>query len=376
MRLSGYMIASAAALAMTAVSCSGSKGSHEVPVVDLAANVDLPEVAEAVYGDVEYVPLDTATAALMSDRAEVAAVIGDTIVIHDMQMMGDDSRLLLFSLFDGRFIREIKHCGQGPGEYSWIEAVFPDRGCREIVIKGANYAVSRYTLSDSLVMTKKVDVLKNRQFPAGSIAHGINVAEPYDGDLRIHQFDGDFNVVDTLVVPDYDPMYISMRICTSDGVAMFNVVDTLYALSPGRMEPVAILSCGNKSMTPELEKEVYLNMKDPQQSNDARARYIQFGNFWKDGDNLLLIYYYNNHTYIDLYSLADGSLLNRRVFSYEDEDPGWIIPWRDNRFHINLPLMADGRFYAIVGDSEAVDADGNQNPDGNVGIVSFRITKP
>lgn len=366
----------AAAGCMMLAACSGGSGSHEVPVIDMTGSVEMSDAPELVYTDIEYIPLDTTTAALLGAYSNIMAVLGDTIIMHDMDVMGGDSRLLLFSLADGHLIREIKHIGQGPGEYSWITSVFPDRENGEIVIIGANSSIGRYTLSDSLVSSKQISRLNNNKFPVGSLASGINVAEPFEGNLLIHQFDADFNVVDTLFVPDYEPRFISMAINTSGGKALMNVVDTVYNLLPGRMDPIVILSRGDKAMTPKVEQDVYLNKKDYNLVNELRKRYIELSHLDVVGDQLMVFYFYGDNVYFDVYSLTDGKLLGRNMFTWQDG--GFELPWGDTTFQLKTTPFygGDGRFYMKVDDEQAIDAEGNQNPDANVGIISFRFAQP
>lgn len=375
MDMKKYCLFALAAGCMLLAGCSGGSGSNEVPVIDMASGVEMSDAPELVYTDIEYVPLDTATAALLGEYSNIMAVMGDTIIMHDMDWMGGDSRLLLFSLADGRFIREIKHIGQGPGEYSWIESIFPDRGKGDIVIKGANNAIGRYTLSDSLVSSKTIASLANNKFAVGSLVNGVNVAEPIEGNLLIHQYDAEFNVVNTLFVPDYEPRFISMAINTSGDKGMMNVVDTVYNLLPGRMDPVVILSRGDKALTPKVEQDVYLNQKDYNLGQEMRKRYIEFAHFDTVGDQFIVCYYYGGNNYCDIYSLTDGKLLGRCKFTWQDG--GFELPWGDTTFQLRtIPFYAgDGRFYMKVDDEQAIDADGNQNPDANIGIISFRFAQ-
>lgn len=370
------MAATGVALAALMASCGGQSGRNtgDVPVIDLAGSVDRPAFMDIDIADVEYTPLDTATAALLGEHANVMAVMGDTAIIHEMGVMGDNSRLMLFSISDGRFIREIKHCGQGPGEYSWIETVFPDREKQQIVIKGANESASRYTLSDSFVEAYPRYEVRNSKFAAGSLAGGINITEVVDGNLLIHQLDSRMVPANTLVAEGFDPAYISMEIITSGDETLINVVDTLYTILPGRFEPVAVLARGDKSLTPAVEKEVYLGQKDYQLSQEARKKYIQYVWFLSDGPHIMLMSIYGGRYFIDFFDRGNGAHLGRSIFSYEDPEPGLAIDWNGTTFHItNRFNVTDGRFYALVRDDETVDADGNPAPDGNLGIVSFRL---
>lgn len=63
------MAASGVALAALMASCGGQSGrsTGDVPVIDLAGSVDRPDFMDIDIADVEYTPLDTATAALRAN---------------------------------------------------------------------------------------------------------------------------------------------------------------------------------------------------------------------------------------------------------------------------------------------------------------------
>lgn len=241
-----------------------------------------------------------------------------------------------------------------------------------MIIRGAGGSASRYTMSDSLVEAYPSYKTRNTKFSTGSIARGINIQEVVDGNLLIHQLNSKAEPVDTLIVEDYDPMYISMAYNTSGEEALMNVVDTLYTLLPGNLEPVAVLSRGSKALTPQVEKDVYLGQKDYKVANEARRKYIEFNCFLSDGEHLMLYSAYDGNIYLDIFSRKSGAHLGRHIMSYEDENSGFAIDWKGVTFHIlNLFYVADGRFYALVSHEETVDAEGNPVLDGNLGVISF-----
>ena len=111
----------------------------------MLADIDRPDFDVTSVADVRYSLLDTASIALLGENCNIMGVIGDTVIVHDMTMMGDNSRLLLFDANDGHLIRSIRHIGQGPGEYRWIMNVVtdPDRG--DIIMMCSNGKAHRYT---------------------------------------------------------------------------------------------------------------------------------------------------------------------------------------------------------------------------------------
>ena len=126
----------------------------------MLADIDRPDFDETSVADVRYSLLDTASIALLGENCNIMGVIGDTVIVHDMTMMGDNSRLLLFDANDGHLIRSIRHIGQGPGEYRWIMNVVtdPDRG--DIIMMCSNGKAHRYTTGDRYV--ESYDMSKNQ----------------------------------------------------------------------------------------------------------------------------------------------------------------------------------------------------------------------
>lgn len=153
----------------------------------MLADIDRPDFDETSLKDVRYALLDTATEALLGEYAQIQGVIGDTVIVHDMTAMGDNSRLLLFDANDGHLIRSIRHIGQGPGEYRWIRGVvtIPERS--EIILLSDK--AHRYTTDDRYIESYSMSSKHGGALPIGSAERGIHETDAFDGDLHIYQYD-------------------------------------------------------------------------------------------------------------------------------------------------------------------------------------------
>ncbi len=232
----------------------GSKGKgHDVPVYDLAAAIDAPRMEKLKVGDVKVTPLDTAANALFGERATIAAIIGDTLILRDSGRGTD--RLLLFNLPTGKLLGEINHIGHGPGEYTWLDNVYIDRASKEVVFTTPYPVAHRYTLSDSLVKTYNHNIPIVKRLTKGSLEKGINFYDENEEGFIIRQANKDFVQTDSIVMKGYTLGYTSGQFAQFGDEGAITMVDTLYVLKPGRLEKTAIFNRGGKTITPEIEKQ-------------------------------------------------------------------------------------------------------------------------
>ncbi|PWB10312.1 6-bladed beta-propeller [Paramuribaculum intestinale] len=357
-----------------AAGCTASSQSDntEILQIDMLADIDRPDFDETSLKDVRYALLDTATEALLGEYAQIQGVIGDTVIVHDMTAMGDNSRLLLFDANDGHLIRSIRHIGQGPGEYRWIGGVvtIPERS--EIILLSDK--AHRYTTDDRYIESYSMSSKHGGALPIGSAERGIHETDAFDGDLHIYQYDDRMTPVDTLVINNYEPRWISIAFNQSDKESLINIVDTVYSLVPGEMQPVAVLSRGVKALTPEVENKVYIGRTDYEQAERERQGYIEFLRFINDGPRFTVTYAYGGRNYFDTYSHKSGKLIARRSFSDSDEDAGLLIPHDGRTMHItNYPFISNGRYYSIVSEDETLGSDGEPSEELNRALISWSV---
>lgn len=357
---------------LSLVSC-GSKGEQQdVPVYDLDAATQAPRMEKLKVGDVRFTALDTVSNAMFGERATIEGVIGDTVVLRDH---GDGiDRLLLFNLSNGKLLGEINHMGQGPGEYTWLDNVYIDRNAQEVVLNTPYPVAHRYTLSDSLVTTYRHNMPITKQLTKGSLEKGVNFYEENDDGFIIRQAKGDFIQTDSIVVNGYTLGYLSGEFAQFGDEGAITMVDTLYILKPGRLEKAAIFHRGGKTITPEIEKE--LNGMPVPDRLEKQSEYINLlGTIIPEGNLVMVAFSYgaDNATYMDFFRKDDGELLTHIPMHWgEDEDTqGMAVEYEGSTLYVRPMFAQDGRWYAIVPESQVPGAD----KDGNAAIISFTLTE-
>lgn len=361
------------ACAVGALLCScGSKNEHPVTKIDLAGAAEADNFCDVTFEDVTYTPLDTATAALFSDRANVVGVAGDTVIIHDMN--DSDDRLILFTLSDGKMVGQLSHVGNGPGEYRWIETVYIDRPAHELVINTADNIAHRYTFDDRFIRSIRYDTPSMQRLSIGSLEKGIYVYQMVDSGFIIHCLDRDFKQTDSIFVRDYKLGYQSGIFSNGGGLALISMVDTVYNITPGALDPIAIFSTDGRTITPEIEKK---HDSMPWESRMAEEQNF-IRKYWViPDDNYYLVAYQYQHTEnIDLFRRDNGELVAHKTISWDVKEPqGLEVKWGEKTFHALPQYVQDGIWYVIINPEEAVGADGNEGESDelNAGILTFRI---
>ena len=152
------------------------------------------------------------------------------------------------------------------------------------------------------------------------------------------------------------------------------MVDTLYVIKPGRLQKTAILNRGGKTITPEIEKgmsgmDVYARM-------DKQHEYIELLSlFIPEGDLVMIYYMYGarNSTYADFFRRSDGELLTHIPMNWneERESRGMAVEYDGFTFHTMPTFAQDGRWYAIIPESQVPGADENSNS----AIISFTLSE-
>lgn len=361
------------ACAVGALLCAcGGKSEHPVTNIDLGAAAESENFCDVAFEDVTYTPLDTATAALFSERGQIIGVAGDTVIIHDMTDTSD--RLILFTLSDGKMVGQISHVGNGPGEYRWIETVFLDRPAHELVINTADNIAHRYTFDDRYLNSMRYDTPSMQRLSIGSLEKGIYEYQMVDSGFIIHCLDRNFRQTDSIFVRDYQLGYQSGIFCNAGGLALISMVDTVYSITPGALEPIAILSTGGKTITPEIEKK--LSSMPWENQRAEMQNYIN--KYWviPDDNYLLVPYQYHDAENIDIFRRDNGKHVAHKSMSWEVEEPqGLEVKWGDNTFHALPMYVQDGIWYAIISPEEAVGADGREGSSDelNAGILTFRM---
>ncbi|MDE6265249.1 MAG: 6-bladed beta-propeller [Paramuribaculum sp.] len=363
------------ALAILSTGCGKGADGNDVVTIDLASAVEGEPVNHLKATDVVYTPLDTAAAAMFSELGNIVGLAGDTVIIHDMN--DSEDRLILFTLADGKMVGQINHKGNGPGEYQWIEAVYIDRPAHEVVINTPYGVAHRYTMDDKYIDSKHyTPPYKSIRLSIGSLDDCINMYGEFDGGFFIHQYDRDFTKIDSIKVDGYKLGYRSGIFQTVGEYAILSMVDTLYSITPGKLEKFAIIDRKGKTITPEIEEEFNKMMRsDRESARNMQAQNITLDYIMIDNDYIIIPSFYNNANSYDIFRRSDGALLTHIPYSWEEENKvGFEFEYSGAKMRVLPRFTQDGRWYAIIGEEQAVGPNGEPNDgDLNAAIVSFKL---
>ncbi len=226
--------------------------------------------------DFNFIRLETKDECLTATRLAVYS--------NDQYLIAiDRERILLFDRKDGKFIREIGHRGNGPGEYSHTYNVMPFNEGKNIVYAGRNKKRYGYSLDGQLKDTLSIPDLVSE---IGNIDDNIFAAfmPDYQGGEKIRIIF--FNHRDSLLKTF--PNYLSAPKTNAFFVwnpnswfytinkqlnfyQLFN--DTLFTISTNSITPRFIFNMGPYSppyemkTSPKFEPDKYFVMKTIQESS-------------------------------------------------------------------------------------------------------------
>lgn len=364
------LIAVAAFFGCVIASCSGSKDaeSNKVPVFDMAANISVEETPASEVKDFACTQLSGDEEDAFFRRANILDVVGDTVVL--IENTPEVSRLIMFNLKDGQYLGQINHRGQGPGEYNIIAGAFVDSNDGIVLIPNFNSpAVYKYALAtDSLVATIEREYVMTMMPPIGGITSCINVAVQSPDGLEIVQYNAGYQRIDSVSVPGFQGGNFNMVWGNAgvNGVAMFG--DTLYALAPGVMHPLALLSLGDYALTNEKDQDITMKIMTSGESEiELLKPYIIVRDVQFTDGKMLLTSMHDGVKYSDLYDMADGKLIYRSVYSQLPKTSEIkVVTEEGETIEIGCLFAKDGKWYGII--SESADA---ATADSNCSIVSF-----
>lgn len=372
MKLLNLTFATSILSASLLMACSSGNGDKEVVRFDLAGASRTEQFNNLKIKDFKYVALDTVSKALLGESAMIQGIAGDTVIISD-----DLERVLLFTLSDGKLIREINHKGQGPGEYSWLDHIYVDRPAKEMVLNTPYNFAHRYTFSDSLVYTYNYDISSTMRLSTGSLSKGINMYEQRESGFVIHQLDKNFQQTDSIVIDGYKLGYRSGSFSNLGDEGIITIVDTLYTIKPGKLEKLAILDRNGKTITPEIEEELNQMIRsDFEGMMKKQNEYINLlGWFASDNDKMEVIYQSEGTSFFDFFRMNDGKLLAHIQLTDNCEDKkGLPVEYEGSTLYLNPIFCQDGIWYAVIPENATIEAEKDaDNVICNAAIASFRL---
>ena len=297
-------------------SCSSPNDNlHEIINLKQAFENMKPVGINDIANNFEYIRLETKDVCLTGEKLKVYS--------NDQYLIAiDRKRILLFNRKDGKFIREIGHMGNGPGEYSRTYSVMPFNEEKNIVYAGRNKKRYGYSLDGQLKDTLTIPELVSE---IGNIDEGIFAAflPNYQGNEKNKIII--FNDKDSLI--KIFPNYLSAP--KTDAVFVWNpgswfyrlnkqlyfyelFNDTLFHVSTNSLTPRFIFNMGQYSPPYEMKTSLKFEVD----------KYFFIKGIYESSKYLLCAFGFNQRIYTALY---DKDQKNTFVNDYTSESGNGFI---------------------------------------------------
>nr|WP_321522000.1 6-bladed beta-propeller [uncultured Macellibacteroides sp.] len=133
---------------------SSQSKTVNLPVIDFSKNYPTKDISLQDIADTEYIPLETTSDVLLSERAVLSSVTDKYILIYEY-VQGD---IFVFNR-NGKIYAHFNHKGQSGQEYPWIRYAIFDEINEEIFV--CNQSIQVYSLSGKYKRTLKINTLQN-----------------------------------------------------------------------------------------------------------------------------------------------------------------------------------------------------------------------
>lgn len=362
--------------AMTFVACSPSKtvDNNQPATLDLNKNVSAEATAPLAVADLSFVQLSNDTVDAFFKNATILDVAGDTVILLENNPMA--SRLIMYSLTDGSYLGQISHQGQGPGEYARIIGAFVDGSNGTVLLPDFHTpAVNVYALaSDSLVNVLSREFVPSVITPTGGVESCINVACPTPDGLDIIQYDRTYAIADSISVPGFRGGNFSTLWLNAGTQGVFMIGDTIYTLTPGELNPIAIAPRGDMAITPDNEDDIMMELYSGADDIEVLKPYILIRDIQLSDGKMLITTMTDAKKHSDLYDLNNGRLIYRNTYQTLDK-PSMIVVDGDGHKALQVERLfaKNGRWYGIVSEDTAGEINGIPTADTNCAIVTFNL---
>ncbi|MDE6795403.1 MAG: 6-bladed beta-propeller [Muribaculaceae bacterium] len=363
------------AIGVTSCTTSGSQSIEEAPVFDLEGNVDAEVSKPVKVYDLTYTPLNDDVQEAFFKSANIIDVVGDTVLLFEDNHHA--SRLIMFNLRDGRYLGQINHQGQGPGEYTSILGAFVD-GSKQTVMLPDFFSpkVNVYSLTaDSLIGTIDREYVQSMMEPIGNVESCINVAVPTEEGLKIMQYDRNYSLTDSISLPGFEGGNFSTIWANAGTEGIFMGGDTIFALQPGILKPIAIADRGKFTITPEIDQKIIMEILDSGESEiEILKPYMLIRNVRFTDDKMLITTMHNAKKNSDLYDMSTGKLIYRNTYDTLEKPSSIVITGENNRpLQIESLFAKNGIWYALVSEDVVAQSADTNSEDANCALVSFRF---
>lgn len=354
----------------TVISCirSSSDSAGSIPSIDLKKSVGVGSSDALSVNNLTRTQLAGDADEAFFQNASIIDVVGDTVVL--LENAPAMSRLIMFDLKNGQYLGQINHRGQGPGEYRVIVGAFVNDNDGTVLLPNFdNPSVYRYSLADdSPLSTIEREPVMTMMPPVGGVESCINVAVPSPEGLVICQYNSGYERIDSISIPGFRGGNFNTVWDNAGNNGVFMIADTLYALVPGELQKLAVLSRGDKALTPEKDEEITMEvMMNGADEIELLKPFILLRNVQYTADKMLLTTMHDGVKHSDLYDMSSGNMLYRSTYDRLSKPNRMVIKDDTGKsLEVERLFAKDGKWYGIL--SEDVPSEEANNV-----IISFGI---
>ena len=356
-------------------SCSQKteESNNTLICLDLEKNIGFKNSNNINPKELKIIQLEKSDSDFDLTKSRILDITGDTIFMLNNDLI--PTKILMFSLQTGKYLGDINHQGEGPGEYRFIFGAFVDSKNQTILIPDIDrpFAYEYSLISDSLINTYSRPKLNLRLQPIGNVNGDINLGELKEEGLNILQCNSKFEVLDSLLLKGKKVMpFITIWAQSgTDGIIFDN--DTLSIIGKKHLFPIVSLNPGKYKLKEKEAIEIYEGMiysDEPDSEYLKRLNnYIIVKEFQFTNDNILVTFIYGDNNYSDLYNIHTGEILNRFESEKDFNASGRIVLENEdgNSFTVENLFTKENIWYGV---SKTTVISGTID---DISIVKFRI---
>ena len=356
-------------------SCSQNAADSKESLVclDLEKNLSFKNSKNLNPEDLKIIQLERCDSDLDLNKSRILDIAGDTVFLLNNDLI--PTKILMFSLQNGKYLGDINHQGEGQGEYRFIYNAFVDKKKQTVLIPDIDRPfVYEYSLiSDSLVNTFNRPDITLRLQPIGNIKTGINLGVPKEEGLTILQCNSKFEVSDSLLLKGIR-IYPFMTLWEQSGTnGIIFDRDTLSIIGNEELAPLATLNLGKYNLKEKEAREIYEGMiysDEPDSEYLKRLNnYIIIKDFQFTDDKILITSTYGDNNYSDVYNIHTGEILNRFVSGKDFNGLGKIeLINQDGAPLIAEKLFTKDNIWYGISNTKGIPESKNE-----ISIINFRM---
>lgn len=362
------------------ISCN-TKISDESPLItnyNLAEDIGFENQENLKPTELKITQLDETNPESFFKNARILDVVGDTILLLEDDFI--PTRIIMFDTQNGTYLGQIKHQGEGPGEYRFIHAAFVDALQQSVIIPDIDrpYMYNYSLKNDSLLNIYDRPDVSLRLQPIGNINTGISIGESLETGLKILQFDSEFEKTDSIFIEGFQGSLLTTIWSQSGLNGILLASDTLFVIERGQLNPEAFLNMGNHKLTEKDARETMAKMTMSADSDDnlfkLLSNYIIIRDLQFTKNHILITYIFDEKKQSDLYETHTGKILNRFECEIFNEPNKLILELEDgNTLTVGRLFTKDDVWYGIADEGETARIMNTDPANSQVMIVSFKI---